>query len=112
MPRGFDRKNVRRAALAVGLAAVLLATAVFSGDDAPSRDDPASYTQHIVQRTIDLYQRDGRQATLEYVNSIDSVDGEWYPFVIENGYNHRTPQSALCQTGPERARRFHRLLLR
>ncbi len=95
MSHNFDRKKALQVGLALGLAAVVVAIAVvFSEDDTPSRDEPAFYTQHVVQRTIDLYDRDGRQATLDYVNSIDSVDGEWYPFVIEDGYTiaHHNPR--------------------
>lgn len=95
MSEGFDRNDAGRVGLVVGVVAVVVLTALLSGDDAPSRRDPAAYTQHVVERTIDRYERDGRQATLRFVNSLASVDGQWYPFVIDqDGYTiaHHNPK--------------------
>ena len=47
----------------------------------PSRDNPAAYTQAFVERAIDRYNNDGLQATLDYYNSPDSIDGQWYVFI-------------------------------
>jgi len=94
-----DRKSAYRRHVWIGVIAGLVgAVAVFflmAGDDAPGKDDPASYTRHVVQQSIDRYERDGRQATLDYVNSVESVDGQWYPFVINaEGYTigHHNPR--------------------
>ena len=82
---------------------------VLLGDDPPSRDEPASYTQYVVRQTIDRYRRDGHQATLDYVNSAESVDGQWYPYIInEDGYTvghhnasfrYRDPSERVDSTG-------------
>ena len=79
---------------AATLAVIVIAVVWFTRDDVPNPADPASYTQHVVQQTIDLYERDGRQAMLDYVNSEASVDGQWYPFVIEGEYTiaHHNPR--------------------
>ena len=47
-----------------------------------TRDDPAAYTKAFVQGAIERYERDGRQATIDYYNSVESVDGEWYAFIV------------------------------
>ena len=60
----------------------------------PSKDDPAAYTKAFVQRAIQRYERDGRQATIDYYNSTESVDGEWYVFIIDqDGFtiSHHNP---------------------
>lgn len=49
-----------------------------------SKSDPAAYTVAYVQKAIDLYERDGRDAMVAYYNSPGSVDGEWYLYVAEN----------------------------
>lgn len=51
----------------------------------PGKDDPPAYTQYFVQQAIDRYRRDGRAATIDYYNSTDSIDGQWYIFIIEDG---------------------------
>lgn len=50
----------------------------------PSKDDPASYTQAFVERAIDRYNTDGLQATLDYYNSPDSIDGQWYVYIANS----------------------------
>ena len=49
---------------------------------APTKAEPGAFTQAFVQAAIDRYERDGRQATLDYYNSGDGNDGEWYVFII------------------------------
>ncbi len=49
---------------------------------APTKAEPGAYTKAFVQKAIDRYARDGRQATLDYYNSGDGNDGEWYVFII------------------------------
>ena len=59
------------------------------------KDDPVAYTKAFVQRAIQRYERDGRQATIDYYNSTESVDGEWYVFIIDqDGFtiSHHNPQ--------------------
>ncbi len=53
---------------------------------APKHDAPA-YTQGFVARAINLYNAVGRDATIAYYNTKESVDGQWYVFIIdEDGY--------------------------
>lgn len=47
----------------------------------PSKDDPAGYTQAFVERAIDRYNNQGRQSTLDYYNSPESIDEQWYMFI-------------------------------
>ena len=54
---------------------------------ATTKAEPGAYTKAFVQSAIDRYQRDGRQSTVNYYNSDESVDGEWYLFII--GENNR-----------------------
>ena len=49
----------------------------------PSRDELGAYTQAFVRRGIDLYNALGLQATLDYYNSSQSLDGPWYLFVFD-----------------------------
>ena len=57
-------------------------------DDAVVRvADPAGYTQHVVQEAIDRYDADGREAAIAYHQSKESIDGQWYVFLLdENGF--------------------------
>ena len=92
------KKSSPNRSLWVAVVAGLVATAVLLvvyGEDVPGRDDRDAYTRHIVDQTIELYKRDGLSATLDYVNSTDSIDGQWYPFIIdEDGYTvgHHNPR--------------------
>ncbi len=49
----------------------------------PARSDPAAYTQAFVERAINRYNTQGLQATLDYYNSPQSVDGPWYVFIFD-----------------------------
>ncbi len=74
------------AVAALVLAAVVGTILVLVQDaPAPTKDDPEAYTKAFVLGAIDRYERDGRQATLDYYNSAESVDGEWYVFIINQG---------------------------
>ena len=60
----------------------------------PTKNEPAAYTQAVVQDAIRLYNQEGRQAAIDYYNSVDNVDGQWYVFIIgEDGYSiaHHNP---------------------
>ena len=96
--------KTRRIALAAGL--LLLVSALFAacGDDdagpppaeveeiaqqeeeetsVPSRDTPAEYTQYFVDNAIARYETQGLDATLAHYNSPQSIDGQWYVFIID-----------------------------
>ena len=50
---------------------------------APSRTHaPGAFTQSFLDRALEMYRVLGREATLEYYSSPDSLDGQWYVFII------------------------------
>ncbi|MXX81674.1 MAG: hypothetical protein F4Y69_11705 [Chloroflexi bacterium] len=57
--------------------------AVSVPETAPGISDPAAYTQWFVEQAIARFDRDGREATLAYYNSPESVEGQWYVFIID-----------------------------
>ena len=78
-------------ALLVSAAALAVAVIALTNDDsglyAPTKDEPGAYTKAVVQDAIRRYERDGFEAAVEYFNSIESVDGEWYVFIVDGkGY--------------------------
>ena len=75
--------HLRRTAIVVTvtLAAVLIVVIAgltflgMSGEEGPTKDDPAAYTKAHIQKAIERYERDGRQATIEYYNDPGNIDG-------------------------------------
>ncbi len=60
----------------------------------PSKADAPAYTRDFVSRAINLYQAVGRDATVDYYKTKESVDGQWYVFIVgEDGYtiSHHNP---------------------
>ena len=53
-----------------------------SAADAPLRSDNDAYTQYFVRQAIDMYESDGLDATIDYYNTEESVDGAWYVFIV------------------------------
>ena len=49
----------------------------------PLRSAPAEYTKFFVGNAISKYDSEGLDATLDYYNRIESVDGQWYVFIID-----------------------------
>ncbi len=49
----------------------------------PSKSAPAEYTRHFVDNAIARYKAQGLEATLAHYNSPQSVDGQWYVFIID-----------------------------
>ena len=49
----------------------------------PPRSAPAAYTKFFVDNAISRYETQGLDATLAYYNGEESVDGQWYVFVID-----------------------------
>ena len=47
-----------------------------------TRDDREAFTQDYVSRAIAFYQSNGLEATIEYYDSRESVDGQFYLFLI------------------------------
>ena len=63
-------------------------------ESGPSRSDAPAYTQAFVQQAIILYDALGLEAAIEYYSSEESVDGQWYVFIIdEDGFTiaHHNP---------------------
>ena len=50
-------------------------------EEGTPKSDAAAYTQAFVERAINLYDDLGLEGTLDYYNSPDSVDGQWYVFI-------------------------------
>ena len=48
----------------------------------PTKNEPAGYTQALVQDAIRLYGQDGREAAIDHYSSTENVDGQWYVFII------------------------------
>ncbi len=49
----------------------------------PPRSARAEYTQFFVENAITRYESQGLEATLAHYNSPQSVDGQWYVFIID-----------------------------
>ena len=49
----------------------------------PPRSAPAEYTRFFVDNAISRYETQGLDATLAYYNREESVDGQWYVFIID-----------------------------
>ena len=61
----------------------------------PSKADARGYTRAFVEQAINLYDAIGRDDTVAYYNTEDSVDDQWYVFIIdEEGYTigHYAPR--------------------
>ena len=51
--------------------------------DIPPKSDPAGYTRYFVETAISRYEAQGLGATLAHYSSEESIDGQWYVFVID-----------------------------
>ncbi len=61
----------------------------------PGQSDAPAYTKAFVQQATNLYVALGLEETVAYYNSKESVDGQWYVFIIDpDGYTiaHHNPQ--------------------
>ena len=50
-------------------------------EEGAPKSDAAAYTKAFVGRAVNLYDDLGREGTIAYYNSSDSVDGQWYVFI-------------------------------
>ena len=65
---------------------------IFGSGWYPSKDRPEQYTQSLVQEAVERYDREGRDAVIEYYNNPEIVDGQWYVFIMdENGISVAHP---------------------
>ena len=49
----------------------------------PPKSAPAEYTKFFVNNAISRYETQGLNATLAYYNRPESIDGQWYVFIID-----------------------------
>ena len=56
-------------------------------EDGASKSDPAAFTQAFVDQAVRLYGALGREATFAYYNTPESVDEDWYVFIIDENDN-------------------------
>ena len=49
----------------------------------PSKCDLAAYTVATVEQAVARYRTEGREASIAYHSSMESVDGRWYVFILE-----------------------------
>ena len=69
--------------------------------DVPSKLDPEGFTKAMVQEAIERYQADGREATVAHYSTEESVDGQWYVFIIdEEGYTIAHPNPEFVGRDP------------
>ncbi len=64
-------------------------------EDGPSKADAPSYTKAVVESAINLYDAIGLEGTVAYYNTTESIDGQWYVFIVgADGYtiSHPRPQ--------------------
>ena len=54
---------------------------------APPKSTPAEYTKFLVRDAISQYESDGLDATVAHYNSKESIDGQWYVFIADEGKN-------------------------
>ncbi|MXX24201.1 MAG: hypothetical protein F4Z82_01965, partial [Caldilineaceae bacterium SB0668_bin_21] len=48
-----------------------------------TKADRAGYTVAMVEQALQRYETEGREATIEHYNSPESVDGEWFVFILD-----------------------------
>ena len=48
----------------------------------PRKSTPDEFTRFLVNKAIDKYESEGLDATLAYYNTKESMDGQWYVFII------------------------------
>ncbi len=58
-------------------------TIAVSVPDAPDISDEDGYTRHFVAQAIDYYNQHGREAALDFYNTPESVEGQWYIFILD-----------------------------
>ena len=67
----------------------------------PSRSDAPAYTKSYVEQALNLYDALGLDAAIEYYGSQESVDGQWYVFIIDqNGYTIAHPNPMFVGRDP------------
>ena len=64
-------------------------------EEGPRKTNAPAYTEAVVQQAINLYEAVGLEDTVAYYNTEESVDGQWYAFIVdgESGFTiaHHNP---------------------
>ena len=76
-PHPFTLQEVPKVAYAVRHKGLLFASGYY-----PEVEDPRAYTQQFVADAVARYERDGREATIAYYNSPESIDGQWLLLMV------------------------------
>ena len=50
---------------------------------APTKADRSGFTVAMVEQALQRYEAEGREATVAFYNTPESVDGEWYVFIFD-----------------------------
>ena len=74
---------IAMAVLALGTACV--SVSVNESDNPSPVTEPGAYTKVFVDEAVERYEDDGLDAALEYYNTTESVNGDWYVFIIDEG---------------------------
>ena len=71
-------------------------------EEGPRKTDATAYTEAVVQQAINLYEAVGLEDTVAYYNTTESVDGQWYAFIVdgESGFTIAHHNSVLRGRGP------------
>ncbi len=75
-------------------AVVLLALVAFTAcgsDQTEAGSPPEEYTKYLVDKAIERYDAQGREAAFEYYSSEASINGSWYVFILEGDYSVVNP---------------------
>ena len=49
----------------------------------PSKSAPAEYTKFFVNNAISRYETEGLEATLAHYSQVESIDEQWYVFIVD-----------------------------
>ncbi len=67
----------------------------------PTENEKAAYTRSMVQDAIRYYDRNGKDAAVEYYSAQDSVHGQWYVFIVDaGGYTIASPNPDMIGRDP------------
>ena len=68
----------------------------------PGKSDAPAYTKAFVQQAMNLYVALGPEETVAYYNAKESVDGQWYVFIIDENQTiiAPPPPTSWASTSP------------
>ena len=78
--------NIIAAGLLMALLLLLLACDIVPATREPisvSQSDAPAYTKALVEQAIKYYDANGRDHSIAFYNTDDTVDGDWYVFIID-----------------------------